>query len=249
MTLFVPTQIPGPPFSPLPPGAGGIPGVRTPRLLQGGPSDAQPERAPGPSLQQRRDRVDHEGAGGHSALRPAHPGGVKHGAGGVRVEAGTVCDVVLLLPAKKLTTKSNPCLQQQTPLDSSCGQISVFVHVFILLVVCSWTILKARGYSGFREEQTLPALYVSDTRGRFLNSILFDTCPFTAVVTLVCHRLVFIIPNILFYFFPSFLGTYFSHNLRSGQCLYWEAPSPANMHVNGPTPAKTEMWVKKRRRH
>ncbi len=76
MVLLLLTQISGPPLSPLPPGSGGIPGVRASRLLQGGTTDAWPQRAPGPSLQQLRDRVDHEGAGRHAPLRTAHPGRV-----------------------------------------------------------------------------------------------------------------------------------------------------------------------------
>lgn len=111
-------QISGPPFSPLPPGSGGIPGVCASRLLQGGTSDPGPQRASGPSLQQLGDRVDHQGAGRHPSLRTAHPGGVNgvtdRGGGCVRVE-------VLLTPFNKLTTKSNPCLERETPLESSCS--------------------------------------------------------------------------------------------------------------------------------
>lgn len=167
-------QISGPPFAPLPPGSGGIPGVRASRLLQSGTPDARPQRAPRPALQQLRDRVDHQGAGRHAPLRTAHPGGVKgserrrhSGGSGGRVRAALL---VLLI---KLTTKSNPCLERETPLESSyCGLLTI-QHYWLVFcfysVVCSWTLLTAGGYGGFKEEQTLPALYVSDTRRRFLN--------------------------------------------------------------------------------
>lgn len=81
-----PPQIPGPAIPPLPPGPGGVPGVCAARLLQGGPADAGPERVAGPAIQQHRDRVGHQGARRHAALRPARPSGVKRGPEGKRPE-------------------------------------------------------------------------------------------------------------------------------------------------------------------
>lgn len=65
----------------------------------------------------------------------------------------------------KLTTKSKPCLERETPLESSCSTCGLLTiqHKIFFLVVCSWTLLMAGGYGGLKEEQTLPALYVSDT--------------------------------------------------------------------------------------
>lgn len=96
------TQISGPPLSPPPPGSGGLPGVRAPRLVQGGATDAGPQRAAGPPLQQLGDRVDHQGAGRHAALRPAHPSGVSPHTSASRGR----CGVQTLF--NKLTTKIQP---------------------------------------------------------------------------------------------------------------------------------------------
>lgn len=62
------------------------------------------------------------------------------------------------------------------------------------LVVCSWTLLMAGGYGGFKE-QTLPALYVSDTRGRFLK--------------LTSHRHGALVPSLFAYIFSSTLTNSF----------------------------------------
>ena len=73
-----------------------------------------------------------------------------------------------------------------------CWQFSIIDFFFLLvsfclfsLVVCPRTPLTAGAYGGFKEEQTLPALYVSDTRGRFLKKTNFSStrhvCSFAAV--------------------------------------------------------------------
>lgn len=188
-------QISGPPFSPLPPGSGGVPGVCASWLLQGRTPDAWPQRTPGPSLQQLRDRVDHQGAGRHAPLRTAHPGRVNRATdggregGGVYSGGGWEGPCGTPHPFNKLTTKSNPCLERETPLESSCsycGLLTIqhycyFVYFVGFSVVCSWTLLTAGSYGGFKEEQTLPALYVSDTRGRFLNFSSTRYCSYATV--------------------------------------------------------------------
>lgn len=124
--LLLLTQISGPPFSPLPPGSGGVPGVCASRLLQGRTPDGWPQRAPGPSLQQLRDRVDHQGAGRHAPLWTAHPGRVNGATdrgreGGMYSGGGGEGPCGAPHPFNKLTTKSNPCLERETPLESSCS--------------------------------------------------------------------------------------------------------------------------------
>lgn len=87
------------------------------RLLQGGAAHARQQRAPGPPLQQRGDRVDHQGAGWHAALRTAGQGRVR----------------VLL---NELPTKSHPCLERETPLESSCSHCGLLTtqHYFVYVV-------------------------------------------------------------------------------------------------------------------
>lgn len=103
----------------------------------------------------------------------------------------------------------------------------------------------AGGYGGFKEEQTLPALYVSDTRGRFLK--------------LTPHRhdtLVHSLFATFFFLFSFFPTTYFLPPSQTAYLLFlaliltlqtsllwslfsfWEELSPANLHVNGPPPKK-----------
>lgn len=53
--------------------------MRAAGLVQGRPADAGPERDPGPTLQQHRDRVGHQGARRHAPLRPSCQGGVRRG--------------------------------------------------------------------------------------------------------------------------------------------------------------------------
>lgn len=130
IALLLLIQISGPPFSPQPPGSGGIPGVCASRLLQGGTADTRPQRAPGPSLQQLGDRVDHERAGRHDPLRTAHPGRVK---GATREAFGWKWGESARRPSyfNKLTTKSNPCLERETPLESSCSYCGLLSISFV----------------------------------------------------------------------------------------------------------------------
>lgn len=153
MTPLVLTQISGPPFSPQPPGPGGIPGVCTSGFIQGGTSDAGPQRGPGPSLQQLRDRVDHQGARWHTPLWTAHPCRVKSEWRRRHLGGSGECLWGSLRTFNKLTTKSNPCLERETPLDSSwsyCGLLTIQQFFFILLAVCSWTFLQAGGLRRFQ---------------------------------------------------------------------------------------------------
>lgn len=138
-------QISGPPFSPLPPGSGGVPGVCASRLLQGRTPDGWPQRAPGPSLQQLRDRVDHQGAGRHAPLRTAHPGRVngatdrgREGGGCIRVEVGRV-HVALLTLLINWQPNPTPALSERLLWNPAvptvdCWQFSIIVILFILLV-------------------------------------------------------------------------------------------------------------------
>lgn len=78
----------------------------------------------------------------------------------------------------------------------------------------------AGGYGGFKEEQTLPALYVSDTRGRFLKLTphRHDTLVHSLFATFFFF--VLILPNNIFSStltnsLFTFSGTYFNTSIIS----------------------------------
>lgn len=150
-------QISGPPFSPLPPGPGGIPGVRASRLLQGGTADARQQRAPRPPLQQLRDRVDHEGAGRHTPLRTADPGRVKGATDrGIRVEVRRVpgrrpvAPLVLLInwqpnptPALSKRLLWNPAVP-----TVDCWQFSITDFFFVVVYFVGFGCLLLDSFNG-----------------------------------------------------------------------------------------------------
>lgn len=159
----------------------------------------------------RRSRAARSSTGCSSGSSERRDGG---GGGSNRVEVRR-CPMRRSSPLfNKLTTKSNPCLERETPLESRCsycGLLTIQRYFFVYFVVCSWSLLTAGGFGGFKEEQTLPALYVSDTRGRFLNFSSTCFCSHSS-------RRIFFYPNKqLLFFSPSPFGTYF--NTKSGQCL------------------------------